>query len=499
MSTENTDIRSQRIEKIESMKEKGISPYPHRYERTDLAGDVSDNFDENNPRKVKMAGRIKSKRVMGKASFGNIEDHTGIMQFYAARDNIGEDEYTIFKTFDLGDIVGLEGETFLTKKGEKSVRVEKIVLLSKCVQPLPVVKEKDGKVFDEFADTELKYRRRYVDLIVNQKTRNDFLVRSRTVSEIRKFLEGRDFLEVETPMMHPIPSGAAARPFITHHNALDIDLYMRIAPELYLKRLVVGGFDRVFEMNRNFRNEGIDTRHNPEFTMVEIYQAYTDYEGMMELVESMFTYLAKEIKGSTSFEYQGQALNFEGPWKRISYVDSIKEETGIDFSQINTSAEAVSAAKSIGLDVDESMGIWKIADEILGEKVEPNLVNPTFLTDYPKELSPLSKSREDDPHYVERFELFIAGREIANAFTELNDPFDQMERFEEQTKMKEAGDDEAMVIDEDYITALEYGLPPTGGMGIGVDRLVMMFVDTMSIKDTILFPLLRPDTKQEDE
>jgi lysyl-tRNA synthetase class 2 len=368
--------------------------------------------------------------------------------------------------------------------------------LSKCIQPLPVVKEKDGQIFDEFADTELKYRRRYVDLIVNQKTRSDFLIRSKTVSEIRKFLEGRDFLEVETPMMHSVASGAAAKPFITHHNALDIELYMRIAPELYLKRLIVGGFDRIFEMNRNFRNEGIDTRHNPEFTMVEIYQAYTDYEGMMELVESMCKYLAVQIKGTETIQYQGETLDFGGTWKRVSYIDAIKEQTGIDFSTIKTAAEAVEAAKTAGIEVDESMGIWKIADEILGEKVEHTFQHPTFLTDYPKELSPLSKSREDDPNFVERFELFIAGREIANAFTELNDPFDQRERLESQNSLRESGDDEAMMIDEDYITALEFGLPPTGGLGIGIDRLVMLFVDTTSIKDTILFPLLRPESKE---
>ncbi len=494
MSTETGDIRAQRIDKIHTMKDRGISPYPHRYDRADTAADVAARFDESRPVSVKLAGRIKSKRVMGKASFGNIEDHTGLMQFYAARDILGDDEYALFKTFDLGDIVGLEGETFLTQKGEKSIRVQKITLLAKCIQPLPVVKEKDGQVFDEFADTELKYRRRYVDLIVNQKTRNDFRTRSRIVSGVRHFLEDRGFLEVETPMLQSVASGAAARPFVTHHNALDIDLFMRIAPELYLKRLIVGGFDRVFEMNRNFRNEGIDTRHNPEFTMVEIYQSYTDYEGMMELVESMFIQLAESVKGSTSFEYLGRTIDFTGPWKRIRYVDAIRDATGIDFSAITTAQEAVNAAAAIGIETDESMGIWKIADEIIEQKVEPLMINPTFLIDYPRENSPLSKSREDDPRYVERFELFIAGREIANAFTELNDPFDQRDRFEDQSRMREAGDDEAMMIDEDYITALEYGLPPTGGMGIGIDRLVMLFVNTASIKDTILFPLLRPES-----
>lgn len=494
MSESLGDIRTQRIEKINSIREKGINPYPLRFDRQDYIGTVVAEFDENAPKKVKIAGRIKSKRVMGKASFGNIEDLSGNIQFYAARDILGEESYTIYKTHDLGDIIGLEGETFMTKKGEMSIRVEKIELLSKCIQPLPVVKEKDGQIFDEFADTELKYRRRYVDLIVNQKTRSDFIMRSKVVSGVRSYLESNGFLEVETPMMHPIASGATARPFITHHNALDMDLYLRIAPELYLKRLIVGGFDRIYEVNRCFRNEGIDTRHNPEFTMVEMYQAYADYTDMMNLVEGLFKELADKLLGTQTLEYQGQTIDFGTQWKRIGYVEAIKEKTGIDFSQITTAAEAAEAAKSVGVEADESMGIWKIADEVLGEKVEPTLINPTFLTDYPKELSPLSKSREDDPNYVERFELFVAGREMANAFTELNDPFDQKQRFEEQSKMREAGDDEAMMIDDDYITALEYGLPPTGGMGIGIDRLVMLFVNTASIKDTILFPALRKES-----
>ncbi|MDA3901274.1 MAG: lysine--tRNA ligase [Spirochaetes bacterium] len=497
MSEKPGDIRSQRIEKIEKMRESGINPYPNRYERKDRIADVVAAFDETKPVKVAVAGRIKSKRVMGKASFGNVEDFSGSIQFYAARDIMGEEEYALYKTHDLGDHVGVEGETFLTQKGEISIKVKKLVLLSKCIQPLPVVKEKDGQVFDEFSDTELKYRHRYVDLIVNQKTRKDFLMRSKIVSGIRRFLEENDFLEVETPMMHSVVSGAAARPFVTYHNTLDMELFLRIAPELYLKRLIVGGFERVFEMNRNFRNEGIDTRHNPEFTMVEIYQAYADYNDMMDLTERLFTTLAEQFFGTTDIPYQGETLSLKGPWRRVRFVDAIKEVTGIDFSAIKSPAEAVSAARKIGLEVDESMGIWKIADEVLGERVEKTFQNPTFLTDYPKELSPLSKSFEDNPDYVERFELFIAGREMANAFTELNDPFDQKERFEGQSKMRDEGDAEAMMIDDDYITALEYGLPPTGGLGIGIDRLIMLFVDTASIKDTILFPLLRPDGQQD--
>jgi lysyl-tRNA synthetase class 2 len=499
MSETSLDIRSQRIEKINNLKEKGINPYPLRYDRQNEIKEVLDAFDPEKPQTVRVAGRIKSKRVMGKASFGNVEDLSGNIQFYAARDIMGEDLYAIYKTHDLGDIIGIEGETFLTKKGEPSIRATRIELLSKCIQPLPVVKEKDGQVFDEFSDTEIKYRRRYVDLIVNPKTRADFLMRSKIISGIRGYLENKNFLEVETPMMHPIASGASARPFITHHNALDLELYLRIAPELYLKRLIVGGFEKIFEMNRCFRNEGIDTRHNPEFTMVEIYQAYADYKDMMDLVEGMYKELAEKLLGTSKLDYLGTEIDLGAPWKRITYVDAIKEKTGIDFSAITTAKEAAEAAQKVGVEVDESMGIWKIADEVLGERVEGTLINPTFLTDYPKELSPLSKSFEDNPDYVERFELFIAGREMANAFTELNDPFDQKERFEAQVQMREDGDDEAMMIDHDYITALEYGLPPTGGMGLGIDRLVMLFINTGSIKDTILFPALRPEKSEEAE
>lgn len=493
MSESTGDLRQQRISKIKDMKNSGINPYPLRYKPEQKISEIIEAFDENKPQTVKIAGRLKSKRVMGKASFGNIEDMSSNIQLYAARDILGEDNYKIFKTLDLGDRIGIEGETFLTKRGEISIRISKVTLLAKCIQPLPVVKEKDGKVFDEFSDTEMKYRQRYIDLIVNNKTREDFILRSKIVSGIRKYLEKNNFLEVETPMMHPIPGGATARPFITHHNALDIDLYLRIAPELYLKRLVVGGLDRVFEVNRNFRNEGIDTTHNPEFTMVELYQAYADYEDMMNIVEGMISTLAEDLLDNTEIDYLGKKINLAPGWKRIGYVEAIKEVTGIDFDAITSKEEAAEKAESIGVKVDPSWSTWKIADEVISEKVEHTFQNPTFLTDYPKELSPLSKSREDNPDYVERFELFIAGKEMANAFTELNDPFDQKERFEAQVALKDAGDDEAQHMDKDYITALEYGLPPTGGMGIGVDRIVMLFVNTASIKDTILFPTLRPE------
>ena len=496
MSEELSDIRTQRIEKIKELEKKGKRAYPLRFPRDTQIKNIFENWDENKPQTVRIAGRIKAKRVMGKIAFANLEDMSGNIQLYVKTDVVGAEGFEMFTTLDLGDIVGVHGESFTTQKGEKSVRVDSFELLAKCLRPLPSVKEQDGKVFNEFADKEMKYRQRYIDLIVNRQTRNDFIVRSRAISAIRRFLEGRGFLEVETPMMHPIAGGAAAKPFITHHNALDMKLFMRIAPELYLKRLVVGGFERVFEMNRNFRNEGIDTRHNPEFTMVEMYQAYTDYEGMMELAESLYSAVTKEVLGTTTISYQGQAIELGTPWKRVKYVDIVKERTGIDFSTIKTADEARAAAKSVGVKIDDDeTSIWKIADEVFSERVEETLVQPTFMTDYPKELSPLAKSREDNPDYVERFELFIAGREMANAFTELNDPFDQKARFEEQVKMREAGDDEAQMMDLDYIAALEYGLPPAGGMGIGIDRLIMILVDTASIKDTILFPLLRPEIK----
>jgi lysyl-tRNA synthetase, class II len=495
MNEDFSDLRQQRIEKVKQLEAKGIRAYPIRFKREHTIAQLFDNWDDATPKNVVIAGRIKSKRPMGKATFVNLEDMSGNIQIYVKGDIIGTDKFEDFSTLDLGDIIGIKGETFTTHKGEKSIRAKEFELLSKCLRPLPVVKEKDGQLFDEFADKEMKYRQRYIDLIVNSKTRNDFVIRSKAISAIRRFLEEKSFLEVETPMMHPIVGGAAARPFITHHNALDIKLYMRIAPELYLKRLVVGGFERVFEMNRNFRNEGIDTRHNPEFTMVEMYQAYADYNDMMELAESLYSFVLQTTLGTTTLKYQGQEINFKAPWKRVKYVDLIKDKTGIDFSTLKNPEEAKKAALAIGVKIEEAKSIWKIADEVFSEKVEGSLIQPTFLIDYPKELSPLAKSREDNPDYVERFELFIAGREMANAFTELNDPFDQKARFEEQVKMRESGDDEAQMMDADYISALEYALPPTGGMGIGIDRLIMLLVDTNSIKDTILFPLLRPEIK----
>jgi lysyl-tRNA synthetase, class II len=497
MHEEKQDLIQQRIAKVDMLKQKGINPYPIRYNRTHTALQAKDAFSEEKKERASIAGRLRSKRVMGKASFAHIEDMSGTIQIYARRDDLGEEKYEQFKTYDLGDVIGISGFIFRTHQGEISLHVEDCTLLSKCIRPLPAVKEKDGQLFDEFADRELKYRQRYVDLIVSPKTRQDFIMRSRVIAGMREFLISRGYLEVETPMMQSIPGGAAARPFITHHNALDIDLYLRIAPELYLKRLIVGGFEKVFEMNRNFRNEGIDTRHNPEFTMLELYEAYADYNTMMKLAEDMISSLAMNLLGTLQVNYQGSQINLAPPWERISFVDSIKKYSGLDFRSITTVEVARKAAEHIGIKISEEMTLWEIANEVFEEKVEPSLIQPTFVMDYPKKLSPLAKCREDDPAFVERFEPYIAGREIGNAFSELNDPFDQRERFEEQVRMREAGDDEAQMMDVDYITALEYGMPPAGGMGIGIDRLVMIFVDTASIKDTILFPLLRPEKKQD--
>jgi len=492
MTEDINDLVVQRIEKVKALRAKGINPYPIRFKRTHTAAQIKETFSEGQELQVKAAGRIKSKRVMGKASFAHIEDISGLVQVYARLDRMGDEKYELFKTLDLGDIIGVSGHVFKTKQGEITIEVSDVVLLAKCIRPLPVVKEKDGKVFDEFADREQRYRQRYVDLIVNAQVRQHFILRSRLITGIRAFLNQKDFIEVETPMMQAIPGGAAARPFITHHNALDIDLYLRIAPELYLKRLLVGGFEKVYELNRNFRNEGISTRHNPEFTMLELYQAYADYNDMMAITQEMISTLSQQLLGTMKIQYQGNTIDLTPPWDKITYVDALKKYTGINFQEIEHS-EAVQKVKALGIEIDESMTKWKIAEEVFEEKVEANVIQPTFIIDYPKELSPLAKSREDNPEFVERFEVYIAGREMANAFSELNDPFDQRERFEQQVKMREAGDDEAQMMDIDYVTALEYGMPPAGGLGIGIDRLAMLFIDTASIKDTILFPLLKPE------
>jgi lysyl-tRNA synthetase class 2 len=493
---ETSDLIHQRIQKIKDIKSQGINPYPLRFFPNARSQDLIDGFkddQEGSTKTYKMAGRLQSKRVMGKASFGHLKDAQGLIQIYAARDDMGEENYKLFKTLDLGDQIGMEGFLFRTQKGEITLHLTSVTLLAKCIRPLPVVKEKDGVIYDAFSDVEQRYRMRYVDLVVNDSVRKTFQMRSRIVQEIRNFLINEGFLEVETPMMQVIAGGAAAKPFITHHNTMDMDLFLRIAPELYLKRLIVGGLDRVFELNRNFRNEGISTKHNPEFTMMEAYMAYGDMETMLQLTENMITSIAEKIGLGLKFAYGKDTIDISRPWKRQSYVGIIKEYSGIDFSQVKNLDEAISLAKNVKIDSSDATTIWKVADDVFSALVEPNLIQPIFIVDFPKEISPLAKSREDDPNYVERFEPYVAGREIGNAFSELNDPFDQRERFEDQVQKREDGDDEAFMMDEDYIRALEYGMPPTGGLGIGIDRLVMLFTNSHSIRDTILFPLMRPE------
>lgn len=491
---DSNELIEQRIQKIKDLQSKGINPYPLRFFPNAKSKSLIETFDPNKEKvNFKLGGRLYAKRVMGKASFAHLKDSEGLIQLYATRDDLGEEAYSVFKSLDLGDWIGVEGWLFSTQKGETTLHLTSVQLLSKCIRPLPVVKEKDGVIYDAFSDVEQRYRMRYVDLVVNDHVRETFKMRSRIVSEIRKFLTEEGFLEVETPMMQPIAGGAAARPFVTHHNTLDMELFLRIAPELYLKRLIVGGMDRVFELNRNFRNEGISTKHNPEFTMMEAYMAFGDMETMLSLTERMVVSVAQAIGKGLKFAYGKDQIDLTPPWKRAKYLDIIEEYSGIKFGEIKDVKEAIQKAKEKGVDSSEAVSIWKVCDDVFSTLVEPHLIQPIFITDFPKELSPLAKSREDDINFVERFEPYVAGREIGNAFTELNDPFDQKERFEEQVKQREAGDDEAFMMDEDYIRALEYGLPPTGGLGIGIDRLVMLLTDSHSIRDTILFPLMRKE------
>jgi lysyl-tRNA synthetase class 2 len=492
---DHNQLIEQRIKKVQELKNNGINPYPIRFFPNSYSLDLIENYDSLVEKKLthKLGGRLHSKRVMGKASFGHLKDKKGTIQFYITKDDVGEQMYSLFKSLDLGDQIGIEGHLFKTQKGEISLHIQNLTLLAKCIRPLPVVKEKDGVIYDAFVDKEQRYRMRYVDLVVNDSVRETFVLRSKIISEIRNFFISQGFLEVETPMMQPIAGGALAKPFITHHNALNMQLYLRIAPELYLKRLIVGGMDRVFELNRNFRNEGISIKHNPEFTMLEAYMAYGDMETMLQLTEKLFEQVAKSIGKWPKLKYGDYEIDLSTPWRRAKYVEIIREHTGLDFSKISTLEEAQNLAKEIHVDVSKCNTVWKVADEVFSQKVEDKLIQPIFITDYPKELSPLAKSKEDDPNFVERFEPYIVGREHGNAFSELNDPFDQKERFEEQVKQREAGDEEAFMMDHDYIRALEYGMPPTGGLGIGIDRLVMLFTDSPSIRDTIFFPLLRPE------
>jgi lysyl-tRNA synthetase class 2 len=471
--------------KLDALRTQDIDPYGQAFTRSHYANDVLEKFTELDGQKVTIAGRLMSIRAHGKASFAHILDVTGQVQIYARMNVLGEDDYNRFKDLDLGDIIGIEGKVFRTKRGEITVEVENAVLLSKSLRPLP-------EKWHGLKDVELRYRQRYLDLIANPEVKDVFIRRSKIIQSIRQFLDSRGFLEVETPMMHSIAGGAAARPFITHHNTLDIDLYLRIAPELYLKRLLVGGLEKVYEINKNFRNEGISTRHNPEFTMLELYEAYSDYHGMMELSEEMISATALKVLGTDKITYQGQEISFKPPWTRMTMVEAVKKIGGFDFHQFATDEAAREGAKAIGIEVKKDYTRGQVLYEVFEERVESKLINPTFIMDFPIEVSPLAKKIPNDPGFTYRFEGFVAGMELLNAFSELNDPIDQRERFQEQVRQRQSGDDEAHMMDEDYINALEYGMPPAGGLGVGIDRLIMLLTDSPSIRDIILFPLMRP-------
>lgn len=475
-----------RRDKLAALQAEGKDPFQIvKYDVTHHSSDIINGFDELEGKEVSVAGRLMNKRVMGKASFINIQDREGRLQGYISKNDVGDESYLAFKKFDIGDIIGVKGVVFRTQKGEISVRASEIVLLSKSLKVLP-------EKFHGLNDQELRYRQRYLDLIMNPEVKDTFIKRSAILREIRNYLDAQGFLEVETPVLQTIPGGAAARPFITHHNALDIDMYCRIALELPLKRLIVGGLERVYEIGRVFRNEGIDIRHNPEFTLIEIYQAYTDYHGMMDLAEGLFRTIAKNVVGSTTINYGGYELDLGKPFERLTMVDAVKKYSGVDFNEVPDTAVAKALAKERGIEFEERHAKGDILNLFFDEYVEKNLIQPTFITDYPVEISPLTKRKPDNPDYTERFELFIVGREYGNAYSELNDPIDQRKRFEYQEAMRAAGDDEANMIDEDFLTALEYGMPPTGGIGIGVDRLVMLMTESVSIRDVILFPTMKP-------
>ena len=485
---------------LEELRNLGINPYPaEEYKVTGYAREILDTFEDEAPRRaVSVAGRVMSRRIMGKASFLELQDSTGRIQIYITRDDLcpGEDKTlynsVVKKLMDIGDFIGVTGEVFRTQMGEISVHAHSLTFLSKALRPLPVVKEKDGEVFDSFTDPELRFRQRYVDLVVNPHVREIFLKRTRIFNAMRQFFNDRGYIEVDTPVLQPIPGGAAARPFITHHNALDIPLYLRIANELYLKRLIVGGFEGVYEFSRNFRNEGMDRTHNPEFTAMEIYVSYKDYDWMMSFTEQMLEHICLSVLGTTKVKLGEREIDFKAPYRRVTMLDAIHEHTGIDVSGMNEE-ELRATCKSLGIEVDDTMGKGKLIDEIFGEECEGSYIQPTFITDYPKEMSPLTKEHRTNPLLTERFELMVNGKELANAYSELNDPIDQRERFEDQLRLSEKGDDEAMFIDHDFLRALEYGMPPTSGMGIGMDRLVMLLTGQESIQEVLLFPQMRPE------
>jgi len=490
-----------RRESLNKLREMGIDPYPaNEYTITNSCSELKEKYnpEENNFQEISIAGRLMSQRIMGKASFAEIQDESGRIQLYINRDEIcpGEDKSLyndVFKKlFDIGDIIGVKGFVFITQMGETSVHVKEMVLLSKSLRPLPIVKEKDGQTFDAFTDAETRYRQRYVDLIVNPQVRDTFKKRSAIINTMRQMFNEKGYLEVETPILQPIPGGAAARPFMTHHNALDIPLYMRIANELYLKRLIVGGFEGVYEFAKDFRNEGMDRTHNPEFTVMEIYVAYKDYNWMMNFTEEMIERVAMALHGTTTVTVGDKTIDFKRPFKRISILDSIKEHTGIDVSEMDET-QLREVCRKLDIEVNETMGKGKMIDELFGEKCEGSYIQPTFITDYPKEMSPLCKKHRTNPELTERFELMVNGKELCNAYSELNDPIDQLDRFQEQMKLSEKGDDEAMFIDMDFVRALEYGMPPTSGMGIGIDRLVMFMTNQPSIQDVLFFPQMKPE------
>ena len=483
---------------LNKLRALGINPYPaEKFDVTHYTTDIINNFEEN--KEVVIAGRLMSRRIMGKASFAEIQDAEGRIQVYFNRDEIcaGEDKMLyndVFKKLlDIGDFIGIKGELFKTQVGEISILVKEFTLLSKALKPLPVVKtDEEGNIHDAFTDPELRYRQRYVDLVVNKGVKDTFIKRTKIMNSMRDFFNAKGYLEVETPILQPIPGGASARPFISHHNALDMPLYLRIANELYLKRLIVGGFDAVYEFAKDFRNEGMDRTHNPEFTVMEIYVAYKDYNWMMDFTEKMLEKVAMDVNETTELTVADKAISFKAPFKRVTMTDAIIEYTGFDIT--GKSVEELKAkCKDLGIDVDDTMGKGKLIDEIFGEKCEPNYIQPTFITDYPKEMSPLCKEHRDNPELTERFELMINGKEVANAYSELNDPIDQRERFEEQLKLSAKGDDEAMFIDQDFLRALEFGMPPTSGMGIGIDRLTMLLTNQNSIQEVLFFPQMKPE------
>ena len=492
---EQLDLNDQmlvRREKLAQYEEDNIYPFGQRFVVQHKALQIKDEFRDFDGQPVVIAGRLMTIRSHGKTAFANLRDLSGDIQVYFRKDVMGEEDYKYVKMLDMGDIVGIEGHVFKTQKGEITVKVNKLTLLSKSLRPLP-------EKWHGLKDTELRYRQRYVDLIVNPSVRDTFVKRTKIVAKIREYLNSKQFMEVETPMMHAIPGGAAARPFITHHNALDIDIYMRISPELYLKRLIVGGLERVYEINRSFRNEGVSIRHNPEFTMMESYQAYGNFEDAIALTEGVVSYCAQEVLGTTKINYQGMDIDLTPPWNRITMQEGIKQYTGEDFEAIETLSEARAIADRLNVEYGEADGIGKIMNLCFEEYVEENLMQPTVVYGHPVEISPLAKQNREKPLTTERFEIFIYGRELANGYSELNDPIDQKQRFENQLKEREAGDDEAHRMDEDFVTALEYGLPPTAGLGIGIDRLVMFLTDSASIRDVLLFPLMKPEAVKVEE